>query len=149
MICLSFNCLPPKNLILLRGREHHSKYLQCLKNYWHAKKHEEWSIIKRKDRTRTRNNPDVVVSIWTYQMTINIMLKIEEKMENAWQYGDYKQIIRIYKKRNQIDILELQNMISEIENSLNEFKSRMCSNIVEPRDYHTKWSQTRTNITWY
>ena len=25
----------------------------------------------------------------------------------------------------------------------------MCSNMDGPRDYHTKWSQTKTNIVWY
>ena len=24
-----------------------------------------------------------------------------------------------------------------------------CSNMDGPRDYHTKWSQTKTNTTWY
>ena len=30
-----------------------------------------------------------------------------------------------------------------------EWNNAICSNMDGPRGYHTKWSQTKTNITWY
>ena len=30
-----------------------------------------------------------------------------------------------------------------------EQNNAICSNMDGPRDYHTKWSQTKTNIIWY
>ena len=30
-----------------------------------------------------------------------------------------------------------------------EWNNAICSNIDEPRDYHTKWSKSKTNIIWY
>ena len=30
-----------------------------------------------------------------------------------------------------------------------EWNNVICSNMDGPRDYHTKWSQSKTNTTWY
>ena len=30
-----------------------------------------------------------------------------------------------------------------------EWNNAICSNMDGPRDYHTKWSKKKTNITWY
>ena len=30
-----------------------------------------------------------------------------------------------------------------------QWNNAICSNIDGPRDYHAKWTQTKTNIIWY
>ena len=32
---------------------------------------------------------------------------------------------------------------------IKEQNSDICSNLDEPRDYHTKWSKSKINIVWY
>ena len=33
--------------------------------------------------------------------------------------------------------------------AIKEQNSDICSNLDEPGDYHTKWSQSKINIIWY